>query len=104
MRVRLLQVGQNQPESGMFDTLLESSAARNRSAGGAFASITAHSALIAAAVWATAQATVHTAQTVEHAHVVYFPPTPIVSVPRSPARSPSQRSPTLPNPIQMSTP
>ena len=37
----------------MFDTLLESKVARSRSAGGAFASVTAHSALIAAAVWAT---------------------------------------------------
>src|ERR1700750_898679 len=88
----------------MFDTLLESKVARSRSAGGAFASVTAHSALIAAAVWATAQATVQTAKPVEHAHVVYFPPTPIVASPRSPAKSPSQRAPTLPTPIQVSTP
>jgi len=88
----------------MFDTLLESKGARSGSAGGAFASVTAHSALIAAAVWATAQATVQTAKPAEHAHVVYFPPTPIVASLRNPAKSPSQRAPTIPAPIQVSTP
>lgn len=88
----------------MFDTLLESKVARSRSAGGAFASVTAHSALIAAAVLATARATVQTAKPVEHTHVLYFPPAPIAAPPSIPAKSPSPRVPALPTPIQVSTP
>jgi len=88
----------------MFDTLLESKVARSRSAGGAFASVTAHSALIAAAVLATQQATVRTTTPVEHAHVVYFPPAPIANPQRSATENPSRGAPTLPNPIQVSAP
>jgi protein TonB len=58
----------------MFDTLLESRSARKTSAGGAVASVTAHSALIAAAVFATAQARVQKQEPPAVIRVDYFEP------------------------------
>ena len=50
----------------MLQTLLESRSKKSRSAGGAIASVTAHSALIAAALYATAQARVPALEVPEH--------------------------------------
>jgi protein TonB len=58
----------------MFDTLLESRSRRERSAGGTIASVGAHTALITAAVLATASAHVQPRITPELIHTVYFPP------------------------------
>lgn len=88
----------------MFDTLLESRAGRSGSAGGALASVTAHSALIAAAVLATAQASVKVTKPVETNHVVYFPRPPLVLPVRSATTSVTDRKPVLPKPIQVSIP
>jgi periplasmic protein TonB len=57
----------------MLETLLESKSRRERSAGGAIVSVTAHTALIAISVYATAQAHVHPAGTTEIVRAVYFP-------------------------------
>jgi len=71
----------------MLETLLESRLERERSAGGAIVSVTAHVALIAAALYATAQARVQPAKFPETVRPIYFPrdPVPIQSV--SPATS-----------------
>ena len=67
----------------MLETLLESKSTRKRSTAGAIASVVAHTALIAAAVYATAQARVQPARPLETVHPIYFPPSrPTVSVPR----------------------
>jgi len=66
----------------MFDTLLESRATRTKSAGGAVASVTAHSALIAAAVFATAQARVEKPAS-RIVRIDYFVPRPVVAPPPS---------------------
>jgi protein TonB len=58
----------------MLETLLESKSKRDRSAGGALVSVTAHTALIAAALYATAEGRVPTPQTREIVRPVYFPP------------------------------
>jgi periplasmic protein TonB len=58
----------------MFGTLLESRSNRGRSAGGAVVSLTAHTALIAAAVFATAQARVEPLRVTETVRPVFFPP------------------------------
>ena len=57
----------------MLETLLESRSRRERSAGGAIVSVTAHTALIAAALYATAQARVQPAKVLETVRPVYFP-------------------------------
>lgn len=64
----------------MFDTLLESRARRQSSAGGAAASLTAHATLVAGALIATMQIHVQTPKPSDATHVVYFPPRAI-SVP-----------------------
>jgi protein TonB len=66
----------------MLETLLESKSKRERSAGGAIVSVTAHTALIAAALYATAQARVQPAEFAETVRPVYFPhdPLPVRSV------------------------
>jgi periplasmic protein TonB len=69
----------------MLETLLESKSTRGRSAGGAIVSVTAHTALIAAALYATAQAHVRPSRTTETLRAVYFPP----AAPRVPAASPT---------------
>ena len=56
----------------MLETLLESKSTRDRSAGGAILSVTAHTLLIAAALYATAQARVHPGIK-ETVRPVYFP-------------------------------
>jgi len=71
----------------MLETLLESKLKRERSAGGAIVSVTAHTALIAAALYATAQARVQPAEFPETVRTVYFPRDPL---PRQSA-SPSAR-------------
>ena len=57
----------------MLETLLESRSKRQRSAGGAIMSVTAHTALIAAALYATAQAHVQPIRSLETVRPVYFP-------------------------------
>src|SRR6185295_19606830 len=84
-RVRPSQVGPNQPGVAMFDTLLESRSTRTRSAGGTVASVTAHSALIAAAVFATAQARVEKPPLPPMMRVNFVAPRPVVVPPQSPA-------------------
>ncbi len=70
----------------MFDTLLESKSKRERSAGGAAASVAAHAAIIGAAVLATAQARVMPRLNPEAIRTVYFPP----SAPANPITRPEQ--------------
>ena len=75
----------------MLETLLESKPKGSRSAAGAIASVTTHTALIAAAVFATAQARVQPKAPAEIFRPVYFPPsTPQVRVPRSTRAAPSR--------------
>jgi protein TonB len=57
----------------MLDTLLESKSKRSRSAGSAMMSVSAHTALIAAALYATAQARVEPAKSPEIVRPIYFP-------------------------------
>lgn len=59
----------------MLETLLESRSRRRRSSGVAFLSVTAHSALIAAAVYATAEARVTPDSAIDSVRPVYFPVT-----------------------------
>lgn len=68
----------------MLDTLLESRPHSARSIGGTIASVTAHTALIAGALYATAQARVERPDSDKLVRVVYFPdlPSPI-SMPAS---------------------
>jgi periplasmic protein TonB len=58
----------------MLETLLESKPKGSRSTAGAIASVTAHTVLIAAAVYATAQARVQPRAPAEMVRPVYFPP------------------------------
>jgi protein TonB len=68
----------------MLETLLESRPKGSRSTAGAIVSVTTHTALIAAAVFATAQARVQPRAPAEIVRPVYFPPnTPQVHTPRS---------------------
>jgi protein TonB len=68
----------------MLETLLESRPKGSRSTAGAIASVTTHTALIAAAVFATAQARVQPRVSAETVRAVYFPPNvPQVHTPRS---------------------
>lgn len=71
----------------MLETLLESKLERERSAGGAIVSVTAHVALIAAALYATAQARVQPAEFRETVRPVYFPRDPLPAQSASPATS-----------------
>jgi protein TonB len=57
----------------MLETLLESKPKTRRSAGGAVVSVTAHTALIAAALYATAQARVEPARSAPPVRPIYFP-------------------------------
>ena len=57
----------------MLDTLLESKSKRERSATGAIVSVMTHTALIAAAVYATAQARVQPIGSPETIRPIYFP-------------------------------
>jgi hypothetical protein len=67
----------------MFVTLLESRSRSEGYTGGAIASVTAHSAIIAIAVLATAQARLPSANSRDVVHTVYFPPKPLVPATRS---------------------
>jgi periplasmic protein TonB len=58
----------------MLATLLESRSKRTRSVGGAITSVTAHTLLIGAALYATAQARVKPTSTPEMVRPVFFPP------------------------------
>jgi protein TonB len=60
----------------MLERLLESKPARERSTAGAIVSIAAHTALIAAAVYATAQARVQPTRPAESVRPFYFPRIP----------------------------
>ena len=71
----------------MLETLLESKSKRERSAGGAIVSVTAHTALIAAALYATAQARVQPAEFAETVRAVYFPHDPLPVHSASPTMS-----------------
>jgi protein TonB len=75
----------------MLETLLESKSRRERSAGGAIVSVTAHTALIAAALYATAQAHVQPAGNTEIVRPVYFLRDPLSVQPRSRVTSPQRR-------------
>lgn len=68
----------------MFDTLLESRSRREASAGGTIASVGAHTALITAAVLATANSHVQPRIAPELVHTIYFPPRP-AAVPARPS-------------------
>jgi protein TonB len=58
----------------MLETLLESKSKRQRSATGAIASVMTHTALIAGALYATAQARVQPQGNQETVRAIYFPP------------------------------
>src|SRR3954469_16185436 len=71
----------------MLETLLESRSRKARSATGTVVSVTAHTVLIAAAVYATAQARVSPPTVLTMARPLYFPP-PVRAVhPGGPART-----------------
>ena len=72
----------------MLDTLLESKSGTRRSVGGAVASVTAHTALIAAALYATAQAHVEPARSPVVLRPLYFP---IARTPARPSSAPANR-------------
>jgi protein TonB len=82
-----------------FATLLESRVRRTRSAGGTVASVTAHSALIAATVFATAQARVQKPAPPPAIRVDYFAPRP-VAPPRTHTNERSAGG-RVPNPIDI---
>jgi protein TonB len=69
----------------MLETLLESNAKSERSVAGAMASVTAHTALIAGALYSTSQARVQPAEFPEIVHPIYFPrlQIPVLSVPHA---------------------
>src|SRR4051812_39612250 len=60
----------------MLETLLESRSTKRSSPAGTFISVTAHTAMIAAALYATAQARVATIQSPTVVRPVYVPPAP----------------------------
>jgi periplasmic protein TonB len=74
----------------MFDTLLESRSRSERNTAGAIVSITAHSAVIAIAILATAQARLPSAKSSDVVHTVFFPPQPLV--PTTPSRAGREKS------------
>jgi len=66
----------------MLETLLESRSRRRRSSAGAIVSVTAHTALIAAAVYATAEAGMTPRSAIDTVRPVYFPsPAPEATTP-----------------------
>ena len=70
----------------MLETLLESKSRTSRSAGGAVVSVTAHTLLIAAALYATAQARVEAARSPQPVRPIFFP-LPRPAVPTAPANA-----------------
>jgi periplasmic protein TonB len=79
----------------MLETLLESKSKRKRSATGAIVSVLGHTALIAGAVYATAQARVQPVGSPETVRPLYFPqaPTPTSPVlPTTVRQQPNRRS------------
>ena len=82
----------------MFQTLLESRSRTEAHAGGTIASITAHGALIAAAVIATAQARIKPREAADPTHVLYFPSQPVAAPARTAEepRTGSSERPTVP--------
>jgi len=75
----------------MLETLLESRPKGSRSTAGAIASVTTHTALIAAAVFATAQARVQPRVPVEVLRPIYFPPSmPQAQAPRTTPTAPTR--------------
>jgi len=76
----------------MLNTLLESKSKRSRSAGSAMMSVTAHTALIAAALYATAQARVPPAKSPEVVRPIYFPRLQSTTAAVSPAKNPQARA------------
>jgi protein TonB len=79
----------------MLETLLESKSTRGRSASGAIVSVTAHTALIAGALYATAQAHLQPIKTTETVQAVYFPP----AAPRVPALPTTAQRPPASRPL-----
>ena len=79
----------------MFDTLLESRSRREGYAGGTIASASAHAAIIAVAILATAQARVRSHETPEAMRTVYFPPLPTLR-PTTDSRALRKRTDTQP--------
>jgi protein TonB len=74
----------------MLETLLESRPKGSRSTAGAIASVTTHTALIAAAVFATAQARVQPRAHAETVRPFYFPPSvPQAHTPRTTPAAPA---------------
>src|ERR1700738_3734646 len=67
----------------MLNTLLESDAKRDRSATGAIASAAAHTVMIGAALYATAQARVEVTKSVQMVQPVYFAPPKRAAQPRA---------------------
>ncbi|HEV7388755.1 MAG TPA: hypothetical protein VGN73_09095, partial [Gemmatimonadaceae bacterium] len=88
----------------MFDTLLESRSARKTFPGGAVASVTAHSALIAAAVFATAQARVQEHEPAAVIRVDYLQPRQIAAHERSQTSDGGAVEARLPKPIDFDLP
>jgi protein TonB len=75
----------------MLETLLESRPKGSRSTAGAIASVTTHTALIAAAVFATAQARVQPRAPAEIVRPIYFPPSvPQIHMPRTTPAAPTR--------------
>lgn len=70
----------------MLETLLESKSRTSRSAGGAVVSVTAHTLLIAGALYATAQARVEPARSPQPVRPIFFP-LPRPAVPTAPANA-----------------
>ena len=71
----------------MLETLLETKSRTSRSAGGAVVSVTAHTLLIAGALYATAQARVEAARSPQPVRPIYFPLPQPQSQPSSPNMS-----------------
>lgn len=70
----------------MLETLLESKSRTSRSAGGAVLSVTAHTLLIAGALYATAQARIEPARFPKPVRPIFFP-LPKPAVPNAPANA-----------------
>lgn len=81
----------------MLETLLESKAKSERSVAGAIVSVTAHTALIATALYATAQARVQPAEFPKAISPVYFhiPKSPVSTAPPTTTRQPVPSGPRL---------
>jgi protein TonB len=82
----------------MLERLLESKSKKERTAAGAIASVVTHTVVIAAALYATAQARVQPAAPRETMRAVYFPPAPNpgpVARPTTRAQQPFVKTPSL---------